>query len=66
MVSRTDVLKHVWNAENDGQSRAIDTHIRRLRVKLGAAGRQIECLTRIGYRFNEDQIGIPPHQKRDT
>lgn len=54
VLSRRDILVHVWNGENDGQSRTIDTHIRRLRVKLRRAGEQIQTVRGVGYRFNDD------------
>jgi DNA-binding response OmpR family regulator len=50
-LARHDMRAHVWKGENDGRPRAIDTHIRRLRVKLGKAGEQIQTLIGIGYRF---------------
>jgi DNA-binding response OmpR family regulator len=53
VISREDLLLNVWAGENDGRSRTIDVHIRRLRAKLGAAGDQIQTLPRVGYRFNE-------------
>ncbi len=53
ILRRQDILGHVWRNENDGRSRTVDVHVRRLRAKLGAAGRQIETVTGIGYRFSE-------------
>jgi DNA-binding response OmpR family regulator len=53
ILNRTDILGHVWRNENDGRSRTVDIHIRRLRVKLGAAGQQIQTVQGLGYRFNE-------------
>ena len=54
VLRRADILGHVWRNENDGHSRTIDAHVRRLRMKLGAAGKQIETVSGIGYRFRED------------
>jgi DNA-binding response OmpR family regulator len=54
VLGRPDLLQHVWMNENDGRTRTVDVHIRRLRMKLGAAGRQIETVPGIGYRFNEE------------
>jgi len=54
IVSRPDILAHVWRNENDGRSRTVDVHIRRLRIKLTSAGEQIETITSVGYRFRED------------
>lgn len=53
VLNRADILGHVWRNENDGQSRTVDVHIRRLRMKLGAAGQQIQTVQGLGYRFNE-------------
>jgi DNA-binding response OmpR family regulator len=53
VISRNDVLIHVWRGDNDGRSRTIDAHICRLRHKLGRAGEQIQTLVGVGYRFNE-------------
>jgi len=53
ILSRADILGHVWRNENDGRSRTVDVHIRRLRVKLGTAGQQIQTVQSVGYRFNE-------------
>ena len=51
VLTRHDILVNVWKGENDGQSRTIDTHIRRLRVKLGKVGKQIQTVPGVGYRF---------------
>lgn len=53
VISREDLLLNVWAGENDGRSRTVDVHIRRLRVKLEVAGNHIQTVARIGYRFNE-------------
>ena len=53
ILSRADILGQVWRNENDGRSRTVDVHIRRLRVKLGTAGQQIQTVQSVGYRFNE-------------
>jgi DNA-binding response OmpR family regulator len=55
VLGRADILAHVWVGQNDGRSRTVDTHIRRLRVKPGAAGRQIQTILGLGYRFSEEQ-----------
>jgi DNA-binding response OmpR family regulator len=53
ILRREDILGHVWRNENDGRSRTVDVHIRRLRMKLGTAGKQIETVNSVGYRFSE-------------
>jgi len=54
VLGRADLLDHVWQNDNDGRSRTVDVHIRRLRAKLGEAGKQIETVPGLGYRFAED------------
>ena len=51
--SRENLLVNVWNYESNVETRTVDTHIRRLREKLGAAGKQIETIRGIGYRIIE-------------
>ena len=51
VVSRDRLLESVWGYERDVETRSIDVHIGRLRVKLKAAGRQIETVVGLGYRF---------------
>jgi DNA-binding response OmpR family regulator len=54
VLARRDIIAQVWGDRSDNASRTIDTHIRRLRVKLRGAGRQIQTVPRLGYRFSED------------
>ena len=54
VLGRADLLGHVWQNDNDGRSRTVDVHIRRLRAKLGEAVKQIETVPGLGYRFAED------------
>lgn len=51
--SRDGLLADVWDIASDVTTRTIDTHVKRLRGKLGEAGRLIETVRGIGYRFNE-------------
>jgi DNA-binding response OmpR family regulator len=48
VLARSDITAQVWRNRYDKASRTIDTHIRRLRVKLGGAGRQIQTVPRLG------------------
>jgi len=52
--SRDVLLSDVWGMNADVYTRTVDTHIRRLRKKLGKPGRLIETVVGIGYRFKED------------
>lgn len=49
--TRAMLLEHVWDIEADVTTRTVDTHIKRLREKIGAAGLYIETVRGVGYRF---------------
>ena len=49
--TRDELLNVVWGYEYGGYGRTVDTHIRRLREKLGKAGHLIETVRGVGYRF---------------
>ncbi|MFH2145194.1 MAG: response regulator transcription factor [Candidatus Omnitrophota bacterium] len=51
--SRDGLLEDVWDIASDVTTRTIDTHVKRLREKMGKAGKLIETVRGIGYRFNE-------------
>jgi len=53
VLSRERLLDEVWGAEITVTSRTIDTHLKRLREKLGVAGDLIETVRGVGYRFAE-------------
>lgn len=52
--SREQLLEDVWHVRPDVNSRTVDTHVRRLRSKLGVAGIYIETIRGVGYRFRAD------------
>jgi two-component system phosphate regulon response regulator PhoB len=49
--SRDMLLETVWGYEYAGFTRTVDTHMRRLRAKLGPCGDRIETVRGVGYRF---------------
>jgi two-component system, OmpR family, phosphate regulon response regulator PhoB len=49
--TRSALLDDVWGIQADITTRTVDTHVKRLREKLGAAGAYIETLRGVGYRF---------------
>ncbi len=49
--SRSALLNDVWGIEADITTRTVDTHVKRLREKLGAAGDYVETVRGVGYRF---------------
>ncbi len=51
--TREYLLEHIWEHGDGVFSRTIDTHIQRLRTKLKEAGRYIETVRGVGYRFQE-------------
>lgn len=52
--TRDRLLADVWNYDSDVDSRTVDTHIRRLRSKLGRWAEAIETVRGLGYRFREE------------
>ncbi len=52
--TRGYLLDRVWGYTYEGYARTVDTHIRRLREKLGPAGDWIETIRGVGYRFREE------------
>lgn len=53
--SRDQLLNDVWELDADITTRTIDTHVKRLRQKLGKAGKSIETVRGYGYRFKEEE-----------
>lgn len=52
VVTREELLNHIWGYDYDGETRTLDMHIRTLRQKLGAeAGSMIKTIRGVGYRF---------------
>ena len=51
VVSRDRLLERVWGYDRLVETRSVDVHVGRLRGKLGAAGRQVETVIGLGYRF---------------
>ncbi len=50
VVTRDELLTRVWG-EHYGESRTLDVHIRKLRVKLGASGELIQTVKNVGYKI---------------
>lgn len=51
--SRDSLLSDVWGIDAEVTTRTVDTHVKRLREKLGDLGRYIETLRGVGYRFRD-------------
>ena len=54
-LSRERILNHVWNYDYFGDARTIDTHVKKLRNKLGAKGDLIQTVWGIGYKMCEEE-----------
>ena len=52
-LSREKILNHVWDYDYFGDARTIDTHIKKLRGKLGSRGEYIKTIWRMGYKFDD-------------
>ena len=50
-LSRDKILNNVWNYDYYGDSRTIDSHIKKIRHKLGKKGKHIQTIRGIGYKF---------------
>ena len=55
--SRERLLTDVWGYSADVTTRTVDTHIKRLREKLGEAASYVETVRGVGYRFRERPDG---------
>lgn len=59
IVTRSALLQEVWSLPTGRDSRTLDTHLRRLREKLGPLGDDVQTIRGVGYRL------VVPPQKRD-
>jgi two-component system phosphate regulon response regulator PhoB len=56
--TRTTLLEDVWGIHADITTRTVDTHVKRLREKLGAAGDYVETIRGVGYRLRAQPVGV--------
>ena len=54
-LSREKILNHVWNYDYFGDARTIDTHVKKLRSKLGSRGDYIKTIWGMGYKFEVEE-----------
>ena len=54
-LSREKILNHVWNYDYFGDARTIDTHVKKLRSKLGVKGDLIKTIWGMGYKFEVEE-----------
>ena len=53
VLTRDQILDHVWGADYEGYDRAVYTHIKKLRAALGDSGSHIETVIKAGYKWRE-------------
>ena len=51
-LSREVILNNVWNYNYYGDARTIDTHVKKLRAKIGEKGSYIQTIWGMGYKFS--------------
>ena len=56
-LSREKILNHVWNFDYFGDARTIDTHVKKLRAKIGEKGDYIKTIWGMGYKFEAEENG---------
>ena len=54
-LSREKILNNVWNYDYFGDARTIDTHVKKLRSKMGEKGDMIKTIWGMGYKLEEEQ-----------
>ncbi|WP_289141964.1 response regulator transcription factor [uncultured Brevibacillus sp.] len=55
VLSRETIMDHVWGFDYFGDLRVVDTHIKKLRSKLGGEARHIRTVIKAGYTFEEER-----------
>ena len=63
VLDRSTLLEEVWGMNDTVISRTVDTHMRRLRIKLGPVAEQLETVRGAGYRLN---ARLPANQKQQA
>lgn len=53
-LTRDNILNRVWNYDYFGDARTIDTHVKKLRAKMGEKGSYIKTIRAVGYKFEVD------------
>jgi two-component system phosphate regulon response regulator PhoB len=56
VLTRDLLLDEVWGSHVDVTARNVDTHVKRVREKLGPAGEYIETVRGVGYRFRAEPL----------
>ena len=53
-LKKKKILNHVWNYDYFGDARTIDTHVKKLRSKMGEKGDYIKTIWGMGYKLDID------------
>ncbi|MBY9079352.1 response regulator transcription factor [Paenibacillus sp. HN-1] len=56
VVTRDAIISRVWGLEFNGDNRVVDSHIKKLRAKLGHSSHHIRTVVGIGYKFSEEEV----------
>lgn len=54
VLTRETLLRNVWGYDYMGDARAVDTHVKKLRAKLGTCAKNIKTVIRTGYKFETE------------
>ena len=54
-LTRDNILNRVWNYDYFGDARTIDTHVKKLRAKMGKCGTMIKTIWGVGYKFEPEK-----------
>ncbi|MBP0725907.1 response regulator transcription factor [Bacillus sp. RG28] len=54
VLTREQLLNQIWGYDYDGDDRTVDTHIKKLRQKIGGKASNIVTVIRVGYKFEEN------------
>ncbi len=54
VLGREAIMRFVWGADYEGESRTVDMHIKTLRQKLGECGKQIRTVRGVGYSIGKE------------
>ncbi len=54
VLGRESIMRYVWGSDFEGETRTVDMHIKTLRQKLGACGKQIRTIRGVGYSIGKD------------
>ena len=54
-LTRDNILNRVWNYDYFGDARTIDTHVKKLRAKMGKSGAMIKTIWGVGYKFESEK-----------